>query len=180
MQKERSDELLNQGAKAYQSETPEGFRTAVRYYLESASLGNGQAMTNLGYCYTYGRGVTKNPAEGFRYFVQAAKLGNPEAIMKVADAYQCGQFVKKDEIRAFQFYRKLFQHLQETGELLDYPEVCLRLGRCYLEGKGTEADPRQARRFLVLAVHGYSLHEDQYFYYPKQRRLAEELLRQCQ
>ena len=49
MQKERSDELLNQGAKAYQSETPEGFRTAVRYYLESASLGNGQAMTNLGY-----------------------------------------------------------------------------------------------------------------------------------
>ena len=180
MQKERSDELLNQGAKAYQSETPEGFRTAVRYYLESASLGNGQAMTNLGYCYTYGRGVTNNPAEGFRYFVQAAKLGNPEAIMKVADAYQCGQFVKKDEIRAFQFYRKLFQHLREMGELMDYPEVCLRLGRCYLEGKGTEADLRQARRFLVLAVHGYSLHEDQYFYYPKQRRQAEELLRQCQ
>ena len=112
MQKERSDELLNQGAKAYQSGTPEGFRTAVRFYRESASLGNGQAMTNLGYCYTYGRGVTKNPAEGFRYFVQAAKLGNPEAIMKVADAYQRGQFVKKDEIRAFQFYRKLFQHLQ--------------------------------------------------------------------
>ena len=112
--------------------------------------------------------------------MQAAKLGNPEAIMKVADAYQRGQFVKKDEIRAFQFYRKLFQHLRETGELMDYPEVCLRLGRCYLEGKGTEADLRQARRFLVLAVHGYSLHEDQYFYYPKQRRQAEELLRQCQ
>lgn len=55
MQKERSDELLNQGAEAYQSGTPEGFRTAVRFYLESASLGNGQAMTNLGYCYTYGR-----------------------------------------------------------------------------------------------------------------------------
>ena len=49
MEKERSDELLNRGAKAYQSETPGGFRTAVRYYLESASLGNGQAMTNLGY-----------------------------------------------------------------------------------------------------------------------------------
>ncbi len=41
-----------------------------------------------------------------------------------------------------------------------------------------EADPRQAWHFLALAVHGYALHEDQYFYYPKPYRQAEELFRQ--
>ena len=75
MEIDRSDDLLNQGAEAYQTQTPEGFKTAVRYYEEAARLGNGQAMTNLGYCYMYGRGVTKNPEKGFRRFVEGAKRG---------------------------------------------------------------------------------------------------------
>ncbi|MFQ8583581.1 MAG: hypothetical protein ACLSA6_14205 [Holdemania massiliensis] len=56
-------------------------------------------MTNLGYCYTYGRGVQVDQKRGFQYFIQAANLGNFEAVMKVADAYQKANLKKMKSTR---------------------------------------------------------------------------------
>lgn len=176
---DESDILLNLGAEAYQTGTPEGFKTAVAYYQKSAALGNSQAMTNLGYCYTYGRGVQVDQKRGFQYFIQAAKLGNFEAVMKVADAYQKGKFVEKDEINAYKMYLKLYHHLQEIGEIEEYPEVCLRLGNCAYSGMGTKKDIQQACTYFELAAAYYRQREHVYFYYPKQRKQAEEMIRKC-
>lgn len=47
------DEIyLNKGADAYQAGD---YETAIRLYQKSADMGNITALSNLGYCYYYGR-----------------------------------------------------------------------------------------------------------------------------
>ena len=39
------------------------YENALEYYRISASMGNDQAISNLGYCYLYGRSIEKNEKE---------------------------------------------------------------------------------------------------------------------
>lgn len=49
------DEIyLNKGADAYQAGD---YETAIRLYQKSADMGNITALSNLGYCYYYGRSI---------------------------------------------------------------------------------------------------------------------------
>ena len=60
-----SNYLLNKGANYYMQKD---FENAVGYYQLASSMGNVQALSNLGYCYLYGRSVEPNRDLAIAYF----------------------------------------------------------------------------------------------------------------
>lgn len=176
---DESDRLLNLGAKEYQKQTKEGFLKAIEYYQQSAKLGNGQAMCNLGYCYYYGRGIEVDKQKGFAYFLDSADAGCIEGIMKMGDFYRYGEIVNKNEEKAFDYYCRVYDFVTDEFMMDEYPEIFLRLGECYLKGIGVERDVEEARLYLEDAKELYENKVNVYFYYQKQLDKVNRLLEEC-
>jgi TPR repeat protein len=68
---QRADELLNKGAALYQKHQ---YAEAMTYYQQAAELGSVTAMSNLGYCYYYGRSVPVDYQQAAHYFQQGPPL----------------------------------------------------------------------------------------------------------
>lgn len=65
-----NDYLLKKGDALYKKEQ---YIDAIEYYRLSASMGNFQAVSNLGQCYMYGRGAEPNNLLSLAYYKIAAK-----------------------------------------------------------------------------------------------------------
>lgn len=105
--------------------TPDGepdYERAFELYTAGASLGNMQALVNLGYCYQYGRWVPRSPKDAFECFQRAAFTTDmPEAIYKLGDMYARGCYVERDAELAFGLYRKAFLLIQDNPD--EAPEI---------------------------------------------------------
>ena len=62
---------LNEGADAYQRGD---YETAIRLYKKSADMGNITALSNLGYCYYYGRSIPVDKDKARRLFSEILRL----------------------------------------------------------------------------------------------------------
>ena len=71
-----------------------------------AQTGDPVHMNNLGKCYYYGRGVAKNPEEGFKWFLKAAQKNNVNAIEMVAFMYGHGDGTDFDLLECIYWDRK--------------------------------------------------------------------------
>lgn len=60
---------LNEGADAYNAKD---YEKAISLYEKSASLGNVTALSNLGYCYYYGRSIPVDKEKAKSYWEEAA------------------------------------------------------------------------------------------------------------
>lgn len=69
--REQSNKDLDLGAKAYQAGD---YETAIRYYEKSADAGNVIALSNLGYCYYYGRSIPVDKTKAKECWDKAAIL----------------------------------------------------------------------------------------------------------
>lgn len=87
-----------------QAQTSEKEEFARNY--EQAQTGDPVAMNELGKCYYYGRGVAKNPEEGFKWFLKAAHQNNVNAIEMVAYMYGHGDGADFDLIECLYWNRK--------------------------------------------------------------------------
>lgn len=69
----KDDGYINQkGAQFY---TMCNYADAVQYYHIAAAMGNCDAISNLGYCYLYGRDMEQNTSLALAYFRMAASRG---------------------------------------------------------------------------------------------------------
>jgi TPR repeat protein len=87
-----------------QAQTSEKEEFARNY--EQAQTGDPVAMNELGKCYYYGRGVAKNPEEGFKWFLKAAHQNNVNAIEMVAYMYDYGEGTDFDLIESIYWNKK--------------------------------------------------------------------------
>ena len=62
-------------------------------------------VLELGYCYFYGWGVSKNALQALHYFTAAALLGDKNAQYQVGFMYETGLSVKRDLLKSSKFYR---------------------------------------------------------------------------
>ena len=120
-----ADQLLNKGAKAYKQGK---YAKAIRLYKEAAKLGNITAMSNLGYCYYYGREIPVDKTKAREYWETAAIHDDINAIYKLGDMYSRGE-IDGDEDTAWLFYRRAYTLARVARESDNYPDVCLRLLR---------------------------------------------------
>ena len=123
-QKDMAEIMLTAGAKEYQQGH---FAEALNYYKEAAELGNVTALSNLGYCYYYGRSVPVDYKLAAAYFDKAASLGDACAM------YKLGDMVEKKLLRrsttACDYYVAAYNLASRDKDPESYPDVCLRLAR---------------------------------------------------
>ena len=139
--------FTDKGARAYSREE---YREAVEYYRIAASLGETQAIANLGYCYLYGRAIERNI----------------DALYKLGSIFQSDKWGYKDNERAiFYFQNAVFEVLgskeydvddiKNEEFLLNYPSLCLTLGQAHMKDGILQTNLKIAYVFLEKAKEGY-------------------------
>ena len=158
-----SDYINNKGAKLY---SPDTYDQSVEYYRLAAAMGNIHAISNLGYCYLYGRSIEPNLSLALAYFRIAAMKRDVDACYKLGDIYGNDKWGVKDPEMSVYFYRMaasfvLDEEWEEpnviawNGELERYPSLCYALGRELSPGGNMNTDLDQAYQFLRKAEMGY-------------------------
>ncbi|MBO4106610.1 tetratricopeptide repeat protein [Streptococcus suis] len=164
---ERNDSryLNSKGANYYR----EGqYNLAAAYYHLAASMGNSDAMSNLGYCYLCGRHTDPNLSLAIAFFKLAAKNKNIDATYKLGDIYGATKWGIQDEELSIYYYRLAVSYiLDEPLEALQditwcqalkyYPSLCLVLGKAMLVDGQLFVNIDLAYQFLMFAQKGYEI-----------------------
>lgn len=79
---------------------------AARWFALSAEQGNLKAVNNLGHCYLYGLGVTKDENKAFQLIRAAAEGGNRCAYEGMGHCYYFGSGTCQDLEEAHYWWRK--------------------------------------------------------------------------
>lgn len=79
---------------------------AYEFYLESAQLGNVDAMVNMGLFLQNGWGVEKNYCDAIKWYEKAAEKNDAIALNNLGVMYLDGLGVQVDEIIAEEYFRK--------------------------------------------------------------------------
>ena len=158
-----SNYINNKGANRY---LDENYAESAEYYRLAAAMGNSQAISNLGYCYLYGRSIEPNLSLAVAYFKVAAARKNVDAAYKLGDIYSRDKWGIKDPEMSVYYYRMAAsyvvgsdwdneRHILWCDELLKYPSLCFALGRELTSGENMLKDVDSAYQFLRLAEKGY-------------------------
>ena len=140
---------------------------AIEYYRLAASIGNLQAVSNLGYCYLYGRDIESNLSLALGYFRIASKRGCIDASYKLGDIYSSDKWGIKDTEQSIYYYRlaadQIFNDdwdyvdIINNEMLLRYPSLCFALGREMGIGGQMNTDIELSYQFLIAAKKGYEI-----------------------
>ncbi len=109
-------------------------------YLKALD-GDGYEMYYLGYCYEYGKGVTKDMKRALYWYSEATIEKSGAGIYSLAKCYEEGKGVKKNLTKAFELYKK--------GADLHHDNSLCSLGSCYYEGKGTTQNYELAFKYYL-------------------------------
>ena len=153
--------FTDKGARAYSREE---YQEAVEYYRIAATLGEPQAIANLGYCYLYGLAIERNIDLAIAYFEIADSVGNVDALYKLGSIFQSDKWGYKDNERAiFYFQNAVFEVLgskeydiKNNEFLLEYPSLCLTLGQAHMKDGILQTNLKLAYVFLEKAKEGYT------------------------
>lgn len=187
----KDDGYFNQkGARHY---TMSNYTDAVQYYHIAAAMGNCDAISNLGYCYLYGRNMEQNTSLALAYFSIAASHGHIDALYKLGDIYSRDTWVTKDVELSTYYYLKAANFIVDQNwstnpevilaytELQDYPSLCFALGRELLPKGTLFTNVEAAYLFLKHAEHGYQTFiTNGQTMYEKSYKHVQELLAQSQ
>lgn len=147
-----SDAACNLGALYYTDRAGvQSYSKAIKYYKIAADSGNEQAQENLGYCYYYGRDTKVDYEKAFNYFALGAFSGRICSLYKIGDMYRNGYYVERNHNEAFRIYSHCMEIMEDSQISLFGADVMMRLGDCYFEGIGTEADYNISLRYYQAA-----------------------------
>jgi hypothetical protein len=81
-------------------------RKAIAVQSKAAQAGDASAMSDLGFEYLLGRGVTQDEANAALWFRRAAEAGNMNAMWYLGSLYRDGKGVPQNKEQAIHWYRK--------------------------------------------------------------------------
>lgn len=114
---------LQKGSDAYQNGD---YEQALVHYRYAAEMGNVTAMSNLGYCYYYGRSVPVDKAKARECWEKAAVFDDICAIYKLGDMYRNGDLPEDPVFSRAMYMRALYLASREKN-IWCYPDACLRV-----------------------------------------------------
>ena len=158
--------MIKKGADLYNGEN---YTEAIEYYQIAAAMKNSIAVSNLGYCYLYGRGIPKDEEKAVLYFTIAARQNNIDALYKLGTFYLSGKVVKENHDLALYYLEKARSEVLEQGhDLSDYPSLCYTLASEYMKDI-RNYDYREIFDLLDDAKYGfeYEIEENGATYYQK-------------
>ena len=178
----------------YYNATPADYDKAVKWYQKAADQGDARGQCTLGYCFEFGKGVTKDEVDAVKWYRKAADQGDAQGQCNLGTCFALGKGVTKDEVEAVKWYRKAADRgyargqwtlgyclesgkgvTQDKGEAvkwyrkaadLGYPQAQEKLGICYSSGIGVSRDKAEAVKWWRKAAE-------------QNRKLAQDLLANC-
>ena len=155
--------LTNKGAILYNEGT---YYKSVEYYRLAAAMGEVHSISNLGYCYLYGRDIEANTSLAIGYFTIAANRKDIDAAYKLGDIYSSDKWGVKDKELSNYYYNYAAALIigdgWRRGELIDwcdelqeYPSLCYALARETFTGGSMPTDLSISYQFLKHAEIGY-------------------------
>ncbi|CAB4430233.1 unnamed protein product [Rhizophagus irregularis] len=96
-------------------------------HLKLAIAGDSMALFYVGYCYQYGKGISKNEIKAFEWYTKSANAGyadgqsisgSANGQCKLGYCYDHGIGTEKNEIKAFEWYFKSAENESMVKELL--------------------------------------------------------------
>lgn len=109
-----------------------------------ASAGDSEAQYNLGCCYSFGMGISKNAVEAFQWYKKAAIQGNADAQCSVGACYAGGLGTVKDESLAFDWIKKAAEQNNPAAEY--------GVGVAYCNGMGVTKNDAEGKKWLQKAA----------------------------
>jgi uncharacterized protein len=82
------------------------YKTALRVWMDAATAGDAEAMTNVGEIYERGLGGTPNYDAAAIWYRKAADKGLSRALFNLGTLYEQGLGVEKDPMQALNLYRQ--------------------------------------------------------------------------
>ena len=119
---------LNDGADAYQRGD---YETAIRLYKKSADMGNITALSNLGYCYYYGRSIPVDKDKARECWEKAAILGDIAAVYKLGDMYRYGDLPQNLDFSHALYKRAFILATDNSENYYVAPDAFLRMLKYY-------------------------------------------------
>ncbi|HHU52655.1 MAG TPA: sel1 repeat family protein [Clostridiaceae bacterium] len=171
--------ILDLGSEYYNGVVREqNFAKAFEYYTIASEMGNVIALSNLGYCYLYGRSVPKDTIKALECYEAAADLGDINATYKVGDFYYWGIFpITQDREKAVEYYLTAYDLVieDEYPDISNYPDVCLRLADCIFYGLTDFFDLEDALDFYNEAKVFFDIRINEY-----NDRMSDKLLKRAE
>lgn len=148
--------LFQKGTKLYREQK---YEEGIEYYRLAASMGNVDAICNIGYCYLYGRSIPINYNAAVMYFTLAFKMGSIDAAYKLGNLYKNGTGVEKDYELCLYYYDKAIEYLENSDEYepTDFPSLYYSIGKELMPKGLKSTNLREAYIYLNIAYEGYSL-----------------------
>ena len=119
---------------------------AFTWRLRAATSGHVNAMNDVGYMYSHGVGVERNPTAGMAWYKLAAHRDNLTAIKNLAYHYSCGVNVEKNFDEAVYFY--------ERAIVLGDEEALNELGDLYLDNGNFEIAAKYYQQAVEKEITG--------------------------
>ena len=120
------------------------FKKFSHELIEKAESGDSEAQYNLGRCYSFGSGTTKNQEEAFKWYMKSAEKGNSFGQGAVGACYAGGLGTGKNDDMAFEWMKRSAEQGNTEAEY--------GLGVFYYNGRGTKKDESEAKRWLQKAA----------------------------
>jgi TPR repeat protein len=143
---------------------PQDFAKAVMWFRNAAQNQNPIGYYRLGKCFFHGNGVQQDYAKAFDAFFKGAMINYAKSVVMLGDMIKEGLFGEAAPQYAVRLYLYAFNDaisVYEENKLWSdtYWYAGVRLGECYLRGRGVPKNIKEANRYFAEAVK----HDDEYW-----------------
>jgi hypothetical protein len=132
---------------------PQDFQKAVVWFRTAAQNLNPVGYYHLGVCFFHGYAVQQDYAKAFDSFAKGALIVFPENYLWLGKMIKNGLFAACDPEYEAKLYSSVFNYEWDFYKSYDmysntFWQVCLRLGECYLHGRGMAKNVKYANMYF--------------------------------
>ncbi len=117
------------------------------WYMKAAEMGDASSLEQYKEC----RKDDVDHERDFKAYALAASKGDPLGYFRIGDMYTEGLFVEKDLNEAFNSYILAYDLACKDKESEIYPDICMKIAECFMEGRGVESNILTAKNLYEEA-----------------------------
>lgn len=128
--------------------TEENLPEAAKWFEMASAKEHKYALYSLGMLYLHGKGVEQDEGKACQLFQRSHKKGNPYASFELGKMYEAGRGTERNMELVEKCYRVAFLGFLNLEKKSRDDTLWYRIGMMYLRGIGTEADEKEAEKYL--------------------------------
>ena len=132
--------------------TEENLPEAAKWFEIASGKEYKYALYSLGMLYLHGKGVEQDEGKACQLFQRSHKKGNPYASFELGKLYEAGRGTQRNTDLAEKCYRVAFLGFLNLEKKSRDDTLWYRIGTMYLQGVGTEADEKEAEKYLCKSA----------------------------